>query len=211
MKAGQTKPPRRSRGSLSKAEILDAALGIIRDEGVDKLSMRRIAQELQCSVASPYAYFESQEAIIQVLIRKGEQHLTGMLRDSSRNLAKDSVYVQLEGIARTYWRFATENRELHKLMINMNIYRKTFQTIPTSYRVFLETLRRGINSGEIQYPRSRYRAIADTMWAWIYGLLVLEMNDLLRNASETDPIGEGIQLFQIMLQRGSGMDLPAAN
>ena len=114
----------------------------------------------------------------------------------------DSIYVQLEAIARTYWRFATENRELHKLMINMGIYRKTFLTIPTSYRVFLETLRRGINSGEIRYPRSRYRAIAGTMWAWIYGVLVLEMNDLLRSTPGLDPIGSGIRLFQEMLQKG---------
>jgi AcrR family transcriptional regulator len=202
MSASQSKPPRRSRGSLSQEEILDAAIGIIRDEGLEKLSMRRIAQVLQCSVASPYAYFESQEAIIQALIRKGETHLTAMLREASGATIKDTVYVQLEAIARTYWRFATENRELHKLMINMGIYRKTFLTIPTSYRVFLETLRRGINSGEIRYPRARYRQIAGTMWAWIYGILVLEMNDLLRNADANDPIGSGIALFQEMLQKG---------
>lgn len=202
MPVSPSKQPRRSRGSLSQEEILDAAIGIIRDEGLEKLSMRRIAQVLKCSVASPYAYFESQEAIIQVLIRKGERHLTAMLREAEKATLNDSIYVQLEAIARTYWRFATENRELHKLMINMGIYRKTFLTIPTSYRVFLETLRRGINSGEIRYPRSRYRAIAGTMWAWIYGVLVLEMNDLLRSTPGLDPIGSGIRLFQEMLQKG---------
>ncbi|MCR9142143.1 MAG: TetR/AcrR family transcriptional regulator [bacterium] len=202
MSVSQPKPPRRSRGSLSQEEILDASIGIIRDEGLEKLSMRRIAQVLRCSVASPYAYFESQEAIIQALIRKGETHLTSMLREASAATTKDTVYIQLEAIARTYWRFATENRELHKLMINMGIYRKTFQQIPTSYRVFLETLRRGMNSGEIHYPRERYRQIAGTMWAWIYGVLVLEMNDLLRNSDTLDPIGAGIELFQEMLQKG---------
>lgn len=202
MSASPSKPPRRSRGSLSQAEILDAAITIIRDEGLEKLSMRRIAQVLQCSVASPYAYFESQEAIIQVLVRKGESHLTSMLREAIAGTIEDTVFVQLEAIARTYWRFATENRELHKLMNNMGIYGKTFKSAPTSYRVFLETLHRGIKSGEIRYPKERYRQIASTMWAWIYGVLVLEMNDLLRNSEALDPIGSGIALFQDMLQRG---------
>ncbi len=202
MSASPSKPPRRSRGSLSQAEILDAAITIIREEGLEKLSMRRIAQVLQCSVASPYAYFESQEAIIQVLVRKGEAHLTSMLREAIAGTLEDTVFVQLEAIARTYWRFATENRELHKLMNNMGIYGKTFKSAPTSYRVFLETLHRGIKSGEIRYPKERYRQIASTMWAWIYGVLVLEMNDLLRNSEALDPIGSGIALFQEMLQRG---------
>ena len=202
MSASPSKPARRSRGSLSQAEILDAAIKIIRDEGLEKLSMRRIAQVLQCSVASPYAYFESQEAIIQVLVRKGESHLTSMLREAIAGTIEDTVFVQLEAIARTYWRFATENRELHKLMNNMGIYGKTFKSAPTSYRVFLETLHRGIKSGAIRYPKERYRQIASTMWAWIYGVLVLEMNDLLRNSEALDPIGSGIALFQEMLQRG---------
>jgi AcrR family transcriptional regulator len=201
MSVSPPKPPRRSRGSLSQEEILDAALGIIREEGLEKLSMRRIAQILQCSVASPYAYFENQEAIIRSLLFKGERHLTHMLREARAANMDSDIYVQLEAIARTYWRFATENRDLHKLMINMGIYRKTFRTLPTSYRVFLETLRRGITNGEIRYPRRRYRAIASTMWAWIYGVLVLEMNDVVRSSVGSDPIEVGVQLFKEMLQR----------
>ena len=201
MPTDKTKPPRRSRGSLSQEEILDAAIGIIREEGLEKLSMRRIAQILQCSVASPYAYFESQEAIIQSLIMKGERDLTTMLRASSRELRSENVYEQLKGIARTYWTFATENRELHKLMINMGIYRKTFTRLPTSYRVFLETLRRGVITGEINCDPDKYRAVASTLWAWIYGLLVLEMNDLLRSSAGIDPIEAGMELFQNTLQK----------
>lgn len=195
--------PRRTRGSLSREEILEAALTIIQDEGLEKLSMRRIAHVLQCSVASPYAYFESQEAIIQSLIINGEQQLTQMLRDAVAGRKLD-VYSELEILARTYWEFATTNRELHKLMINMGLYRKSFHKLPTSFRVFLEALRRGINNGEIKYPSERYRAIASTLWAWIYGLIVLDMTDLLRTgAGGNDPIGDGIEFFKTALQSGT--------
>ena len=196
------KPPRRERGSLNRDEILAAALGIIQTEGPESLSMRRIARELGCSVASPYAHFESQEEIIRTLIARGERRLTEELitaRDSSAD-----VFEQLSAIAHTYWNFAQANRELHRIMFNVSGgigYRRVFPALPTSYRVFLETIRRGITTGAIPHPRSRYRAIARTMWGWMYGLIILEMADMLR-AGPADPIAEGIELFQIMLRGG---------
>lgn len=194
---------RRGRGSLSREEILDAALAVVRDEGVERLSMRRIAQRLKCSVASPYAYFAGgMEDIVRELIILGERDLTARLRRARDSSGK--VFDQLDAIARTYWNFSTENRELHKLMFNMDagqMYRTAFSSLPTSYRVFLETVRQGIAAGEIRADRRRYPAVARTMWAWMYGLIILEMSDMLRSGRTTvDPIQEGIDLFKDMLK-----------
>jgi AcrR family transcriptional regulator len=197
------KPPRRLRGSLSRQEILDAAHAVIREQGVEALSMRRIAERLGCSVASPYAHFESQEEIIRELIYSGERQLTADLRAAQAR--SEDVYDQLSAIAHAYWDFASDNRQLHKLMFNTGggrLYRQAFPSLPTSYRVFLETIRRGIVSGAIPYSRRSYPAIARTMWSWMYGLIVLEMNDLLRRRNEIDPVAEGIALFQVLLRRG---------
>lgn len=194
---------RRNRNSISKEEILQTAMETLRTEGVDSLSMRNIAQKMGCSVASPYAYFQSREEIIQALILLGEKTLTSQL-EAARNSSND-VYVQLDKIARAYWDFSRENRELHKLMFNSisgKLYRQTFPSLPTSYRVFLDTIRQGIRSGEIKFNRSNYHAIARTLWSWMYGLIVLDMNDIMRKKKSFDPIQEGIQLFQLLLRRG---------
>ena len=194
---------RRSRGSLSREEILAAASSIVQQEGVEKLSMRRIASRLGCSVASPYAYFESQGELVKVLIIDGEQDLTGRLAKARES--SDDVFEQLEAIAYTYWRFAHENRELHKLMFNMGggkLYRDVFTSLPTSYRVFLETIRAGIQSGEIAYPLKDYSGIARTMWSWMFGLILTEMTGMLRQRKGDDPIEEGIRYFSVMLRQG---------
>jgi len=191
---------RRGRGSLSRQEILEAALSIIQEEGPDKLSMRRIAARLSCSVASPYAHFENQGEIIRILIERGEKELTGELRQA-RDSSTD-VYEQLRAIATTYWSFARDHRALHQLMFNVgteNDYRGVFSSLPTSYRVFLETIRRGIQSGAIRQPRQQYRAIARTMWGWMFGLIILDMTGMLRTPRSGDPIEEGIVLFESML------------
>lgn len=197
------KLPRRARGSLSRDEIVKAAHDIMSIEGVEALSMRRVAEKLGCSVASPYAHFENQEEIMRELIMNGERQLTSDLR-AAKNSATE-VYAQLDAIAHAYWNFANEHRQLHRLMFSAaggKLYRKSFPTLPTSYRVFLETIRRGISSGAIPYSRKSYPSIARTMWAWMYGLIVLELNDMVRHPQGADPVEEGIGFFTKMLKSG---------
>ena len=67
-----TKQIRRTRGSLTKQEILSVSMDILLEEGVEALSMRRIAHRLGCSVASPYTHFENQEEIIHRHIQELE-------------------------------------------------------------------------------------------------------------------------------------------
>jgi len=199
--AAEKKHPRRARGSLSRDEIVRAAFDIIRVDGVEGLSMRRIADKLGCSVASPYAHFENQEEILRILITNGEKILTQDLRNAQASAT--DVYDQLDAIAHAYWNFASENRHLHRLMFSASggkLYRRSFPTLPTSYRVFLETIRRGISSGAIPHPRKSYPAIASTMWAWMYGLIVLDLNEMVRQPKGADPVKEGIQYFKRMLR-----------
>ncbi|HMY46343.1 MAG TPA: TetR/AcrR family transcriptional regulator, partial [Leptospiraceae bacterium] len=64
-------------------------------------------------------------------------------------------------------------------------------------------IREGIISGAIPYPRTSYPSIARTMWSWMYGLIVLEMNEVLRRRKTSDPVKEGIALFHHLLRSGA--------
>jgi len=202
-KKGAAKHPRRARGSLSREEIIEAATAIVNEDGVEAMSMRRVAERLGCSVASPYAHFENQEEIMRLLVLNGETRLTYDLRQAQTSSA--NAYEQLDAIAHSYWNFASKNRQLHRLMFSASggkLYRKSFPTLPTSYRVFLETIRRGISSGAIPYTRKSYPAIARTMWSWMYGLIVLDLNGMIRHPQGADPVAEGIALFTKLLKSG---------
>lgn len=192
---------RRKRGSLTQAEILETSMAIIVEEGIENLTMRNIAKRMNCSVASPYAHFKSREAIAKELVLRGEKILTADLRQKCQK--SDDVFEQLSLLAHSYWDFSTKNRELHKLMMNMGgkFYHRTFATQPTSYRVFLNTISRGMKNGSIKYPREKYPSIARTMWAWLYGLIVLEMTGMLRVKQDKDFIEEGVALFTKILKQ----------
>ncbi|MGV9827593.1 MULTISPECIES: TetR family transcriptional regulator [unclassified Gordonia (in: high G+C Gram-positive bacteria)] len=66
------RPPSNStRGStnLTQDEIVDAALKIIADVGVDKLSMRRLSEELGVSPMASYHYVSGKDALLDVVAR----------------------------------------------------------------------------------------------------------------------------------------------
>ncbi|BDA77488.1 TetR family transcriptional regulator [Leptospira kobayashii] len=195
---------RRIRNSLSREEIRETSLLILREEGLEGLSMRKIAHRLGCSVASPYSYYENQVDLVKDLIKHGEDELLGMLRRSIPDENANTTFQKLAAIARAYFYFASTNRELHKVMFNTDyntVHRKAFPQLPKSYRFFLETLREGFESGEIRYPKKEYPAIARMMWGWMYGLLVLDMTGMLKKRRGSDnPIEEGISYFKTLLE-----------
>lgn len=59
--------------------ILKAASEIMEEEGVDKLSIRKIAAKIEYSPAIIYHYFKNKEDIINILMKKGyEKILSGL-------------------------------------------------------------------------------------------------------------------------------------
>jgi AcrR family transcriptional regulator len=59
---------RPAKPALSREAIVDAALEIAREEGVEALSMRRLAQALDTGPASLYVYFANRDELWQLLL-----------------------------------------------------------------------------------------------------------------------------------------------
>jgi AcrR family transcriptional regulator len=63
--ARRGKPP-----TLTEEQIVDAALDIIRAEGLDALSMRRLSRELGRSAMAPYWYVNDKRELLDLVARK---------------------------------------------------------------------------------------------------------------------------------------------
>ncbi|WP_081491189.1 MULTISPECIES: TetR/AcrR family transcriptional regulator C-terminal domain-containing protein [Mycolicibacterium] len=63
--ARRGKPP-----TLTEEQIVDAALNIIRAEGLDALSMRRLSRELGRSAMAPYWYVSDKAELLDLVTRK---------------------------------------------------------------------------------------------------------------------------------------------
>jgi AcrR family transcriptional regulator len=62
---------RRARGSLTRQQVVDAALELADRDGLDALSMPALAQRLQCGVMTIYGYVDSKEDLLDAIALRG--------------------------------------------------------------------------------------------------------------------------------------------
>ncbi|HEX8065578.1 MAG TPA: TetR family transcriptional regulator, partial [Thermoleophilaceae bacterium] len=62
---------------LSRERILEAAIGVVERDGVEGLSMRRLAQELDVWPMSVYRYFQDKDALLDAMAAHSAAPATG--------------------------------------------------------------------------------------------------------------------------------------
>ena len=72
MRAESSEPPRpararRPRGSLTREAVVDAALAVVDAEGVEALSMPRLARQLDAGVMTLYRYVQSKQELLDAV------------------------------------------------------------------------------------------------------------------------------------------------
>jgi AcrR family transcriptional regulator len=105
--------PRERRHQRTQQAILTAAREIIAAEGVDKLSMRAIAERIDYSPAGLYEYYAGKDEIIAAVVAEGHRTLKRYLAQVPRNVPSSDYLADL-GMA--YIRFATQNPDYFLLM-----------------------------------------------------------------------------------------------
>jgi len=69
----QVKPRqrRRPRGSLTRQQVVEAALQLADQEGLDALSMQTLARRLDCGVMTIYGYIDNKEDLLDAIALRG--------------------------------------------------------------------------------------------------------------------------------------------
>jgi AcrR family transcriptional regulator len=94
----------------TRARILEAALGIFRERGFERATMREIASEAKVAVGAAYYYFDSKDAIVMAFYERAQQEMRPALEqllDESRSLE-----TRLKGIISYKLTYFLPNRKL---------------------------------------------------------------------------------------------------
>ena len=103
----------------TRINILDASLQIVKEEGWQALSMRKIADVIEYTAPIIYEYFSNKEAILLELTRKGFLILA---RDMKAAKEKHRLPAkQLEAMWLAYWNFAFSEKELYQVMFGVDV------------------------------------------------------------------------------------------
>lgn len=101
----------------NRNSILEASLQIVKEEGWQALSMRKIADIIEYTAPMIYEYFANKEAILNELTKQG--HLLLAKRVRQAQASENTLEKQLEAMWFSYWDFAFEERELYQLMFGV--------------------------------------------------------------------------------------------
>ncbi len=101
----------------NRKNILMASLDIVKEEGWQALSMRKIADKIEYTAPIIYEYFANKEAIVLELTRKGFLILSRDMRAAKEQHVTPDA--QLEAMWLAYWNFAFAYKELYQVMFGV--------------------------------------------------------------------------------------------
>jgi AcrR family transcriptional regulator len=186
----------------TRINILNASLQIVKEEGWQSLSMRKIADVIEYTAPIIYEYFSNKEAILLELTRKGYLILS---RDLQEARGKHRLPAkQLEAMWLAYWNFAFDNKELYQLMfgVEMNCCCDTVETLPESENpstLFSEVI---IELMDIENPSKDLICLKYyTFWSVVHGLISINIlrrgySDELNRQVLKDAIGSIIRSIE---------------
>ena len=134
-------PPRRdrryTRHQATKREILDTAWKMVRDDGVNALSLRALARAVDMEPQSLYTYFASKHSVYDHLFADGNRQL---LARFDLLAVSDDPRRALQAVARLFVTFAGEDQARYELLFLRTI--PEFEPSPESYAVAVEVFNR---------------------------------------------------------------------
>lgn len=66
---------RRPRGSLTREQVIEAALALADEDGIEALTMPNLALRLECGVMTIYGYIDSKEDLLDAIAQRGLRDL----------------------------------------------------------------------------------------------------------------------------------------
>lgn len=103
----------------TRTAILTTAWQMVKDEGWQSLSIRKIADAIEYSVPVIYDHFINKEAILMEFVNEGFLLLTKKVRQAKEK--HDDPVAQLKAMGDAYWNFALKNEEYYQLMYGVGM------------------------------------------------------------------------------------------
>lgn len=129
---------------ITKAEIVDTALNLVREAGEQALNARSIAGELKCSTQPVFSNFETMEDLHEAVKEAAYARYQSYLK-ADMEAGKYPPY-KVSGMA--YIRFAREEKELFKLLFMCDRSNETPEDDREFFRPLLGLLQKNLGLSE---------------------------------------------------------------
>ena len=159
-----------------RASILATAWQLVKEDGWQLLSIRKIAEAIEYSVPVIYDHFQNKEAILLEFGKEGFGQLLKKLQQAKKKSSNSADQLRL--IADAYWNFAFKEKEYYQLMFGLGIECCETEKCLMQEAAFREIVMEPINAilnkknGKKEVnPCLKYH----TYWSVLHGLISIKM------------------------------------
>jgi AcrR family transcriptional regulator len=168
-------------GNLRRA-LLDAAMDLIRERGIDGFTLREVARRAGVSHAAPYHHFADRAALVTALVVESFERFAEAFREAVAG-AEGTHLDRIDALGRAYVRFAFDDPARFTLMWRPEL-RTASDDSPVadaglaSYQVLTDEVEAGRQAGEIR--EGDLALLSLSAWSVVHGLAMLIVDGPLR-------------------------------
>ena len=192
-------------GDLRSA-LLQEANVMLKESGIDGLSLRRLAERVGVSRMAPYHHFRDKHDLLCALATEGFRELDKLVeRASPQPGSGKELQTTLAGFVRDYLRFAVENPDRYELMFGRPIWKSanpSAELKDTAFACFRHYAERiSALLGQQRLPKgSKPLRLAQASWATLHGLCRLMIDGIYVNQADMEEVShEAVRLMLAVL------------
>lgn len=173
---------------IDREMLVVVASELLEQEGIDAVSMRRVAQALDVRASSLYHHFADKSALLGAVAEKGLAHLATELKQA-RVGAESDAYQQLRALGMAY-------REW--VLLHPRLYLLLFGSPPVEEHP--SPIGRAVSAPMLAVVTQlvgEQRAIAATQatWAFVHGFVMLELAGQMRAGAPVEGFLLGLEVL----------------
>jgi AcrR family transcriptional regulator len=184
----------------TRNNILEAAHAIVKEEGWQGLSMRKIADKIEYTAPIIYEYFSNKDAILTELTGKGFVKLSKKLQEAKAKF--EIPEEQLEAMWMAYWDFAFTDTEMYQVMfgVQINCCSQQCSAAEAPYKLFTSVIAEIMKNSNPAPEVIKQKYF--TFFSVIHGLISInivntgQMTEKINNQILKDAIGGIIKSIQ---------------
>ncbi len=181
--------------------LMDEAALMIKEEGEQALSMRKLAARVGVSRTAPYHHFSDKQTLLCGIAEEGFRRFS--LIGDAREFDDDgllSMSVQLDFV-RNYLKFARQNSQYYDLMFGGHLWKSQRLTdsltreAHSTFRLYVDRLRQWKEDGRI-LPDIDPLRFAQVSWSTLHGMSRLAIDGIYMDDAAVEPMCESAaQMF----------------
>ncbi len=148
----------------TREEIINSALDIVREGGIDALTARSLASRLSVSVKPIFVQFQSMEELNAELMLAAK----ALYESYIENDMKAGKYPVYKASGMAYIRFAREERELFKLLFMRDRSREKIEENREEIRPILEIIKKNLELDEDEAYMFHLE-----LWVYVHGIATM--------------------------------------